>query len=417
VTGPAPDWERLKRHIRSCVTGKFELDPNLIHLNVMLKASPPLTVREAIETHRAGLNKDPAGYFFERDADGGPTRSMRETARVAGLAAKYLGLADVLQQRKLSGLDVIAQTTSTTMGLALLANGVTARSGQEVLMSTHDFFTWRDAWRFRSARGDLACREMQLYADPGSARLADEIVDTVAREIRKETRVLAMTWVHSNTGVKVPIGRIGQLVEALNAERAPENRILYCVDGVHGFGVEDADFQDFHCDFFAAGCHKWLFGPRGTGILCGAPESWQHLRETIPSMLPPGSDGARHTPGGVQCFEHVWAVAEAFEFVAGIGKTAIAQYTHGLATRLKKGLASLPGVSVVTPMAAELSSGVVCCDPGLDARQAKKDLLDDGIAAMTATDVDGTHYLRFSPSILNVEADIDKAIDAVSKLA
>ncbi|PWQ88693.1 aminotransferase, partial [Enterococcus faecium] len=85
-----------------------------------------------------------------------------------------------------------------------------------------------------------------------------------------QTRVLGMTWVHSGSGVKLPVGQIGALVHEANRNRDENDRILYVIDGVHGFGVEDMRFADLQCDYFIAGTHKWMFGPRGTGIICAA---------------------------------------------------------------------------------------------------------------------------------------------------
>ena len=61
----------------------------------------------------------------------------------------------------------------------------------------------------------------------------------------------------------------------LNKKRAEADRVLLCVDGVHGFGVEQESVGDLGCDFFVAGCHKWMFGPRGTGIVWGRADAWK----------------------------------------------------------------------------------------------------------------------------------------------
>jgi len=55
--------------------------------------------------------------------------------------------------------------------------------------------------------------------------------------VRPQTRVIAVTWVHSSTGLKIPVGRIADALKAVNARRSEEDRALLCVDGVHGFGV------------------------------------------------------------------------------------------------------------------------------------------------------------------------------------
>ncbi len=62
----------------------------------------------------------------------------------------------------------------------------------------------------------------------------------------------------------------------------PRDQYVVCVDGVHGFSAVDVDLPDLGCDFLATGTHKWLFGPRGTGILWG--RDWAPLTELIPSF-------------------------------------------------------------------------------------------------------------------------------------
>ena len=96
---------------------------------------------------------------------------------------------------------------------------------------------------------------------------------------------MALTWVHSSTGLKLPLRRIADALEAVNADRDGPARVLLCVDGVHGFGIEDVVLSDLGCDFFMAGCHKWLFGPRGTGIIAGTKQGWEAVLPTIPSFI------------------------------------------------------------------------------------------------------------------------------------
>jgi len=73
-------------------------------------------------------------------------------------------------------------------------------------------------------------------------------------------------------------------VAAANRGRAEQDRAFLCVDGVHGFGVEDETISSLGCDVFAAGCHKWIFGPRGTGVLCASAAAWSLSSPTIPTF-------------------------------------------------------------------------------------------------------------------------------------
>jgi large subunit ribosomal protein L19 len=118
----------------------------------------------------------------------------------------------------------------------------------------------------------------------------------------------------------------------------------------------DVDIPDLGCDFFIAGTHKWLFGPRGTGLIWGHPRAWLFTNAVIPTFnheaygiwmkdIPPIDVpyGAIMTPGGFHSFEHRWALSEAFRFHQAVGKARIAERIHALNDQCKEGLALMRG--------------------------------------------------------------------------
>jgi selenocysteine lyase/cysteine desulfurase len=205
--------------------------------------------------------------------------------------------------------------------------------------------------------------------------------------------------------------------------------MLLAVDGVHGFGVEAESPVELGADIFFSGCHKWLFGPRGTGVVWASASAWERLAPTIPTFygtayaawledrapegIPPGP---LQTPGGFNCFEHKWALADAFAFQDGIGRGEVSRRTLALATRLKDGLAEIGGVRLVTPRHEALSAGLVCVDvAGQDPGEVADRLRAEHgvIASVTPYAV---RYLRFGPSIANSEDDVDRVLEAVAQL-
>jgi isopenicillin-N epimerase len=383
-TKTPPSWGAVRR--------QFLLRRDRIHLGGFLLASHPAPVREAIERHRRRFDADPVDYLH--------ANYMEQEAAVLQGAADYTGGR---------GED-IALTDSTTMGLSLLYNGIDLRAGHEVVTSTHDFFVTRDALRLKAEQVGATVRKVRLY-DQGANASSDEIVRRVASAVTARTRVVALTWVHSSTGVKLPIRSIADALAPLNA-----GGILLCVDGVHGFGVEDVRLPDLGCDFFVAGCHKWLFGPRGTGIVWGRPEAWPHVRTTIPSFTETGSPGSRMTPGGFHSFEHRWALADAFRFQLRMRKGRVAARTRALNTRFKNGLAGMRHVTCHTPRSTALSAGLVCFEVRGRTPEEVVDYLarHDVIATVTPYD---PSYARVSPSILNTPAEIDRALSLLRKLS
>src|SRR5918998_994161 len=308
----ALDWAGVRR--------QFRLAPGWVHMSGLYLASHPAPVRRAISRHRRGLDANPVHYLHER----GP-----------GLEAAVLRAAGAYLRARPAD---IALTDSTTMGLGLLYNGIELRAGQEVLTTTHDFYATHEALRLKAGRSGAAVRRVQLYRDARRASV-EEIVSSLVAAVGPRTRVIALTWVHSSTGVKLPLARIAR---ALGERRRD---ILLCVDGVHGLGVENATVGSLGYDFFVAGCHKWLFGPRGTGLVWGRGGVWDTVEATIPSFSGSATPGAEMTPGGFHSFEHRWALGEAFRFHQTIGKARIAERIHALNDQCKDGLAKMRHVT------------------------------------------------------------------------
>jgi selenocysteine lyase/cysteine desulfurase len=400
LEGPAgPDWDAIR--------AEFDLSDEYVHLASLLIASHPRVVRRAIEEHRRALDTNPADYLHRRwalQADGIDEDGEEQVMRAA---ARYLETEP----------DLVALTDSTTMGLAMVYNGVAIRPDQEILTTEHEHGATQLSLEFRARRTGCAMRTISLYDDAATVDAAG-LVRALVDQIRPETRVVAITWVHSRSGVKLPVARIAAEIAARNQGRSTENRILLCVDAVHGFGIEDVTMADLGCDFFVAGCHKWLFGPRGTGIIWAPRHAWEQCLPTIPSFSGPvkQTPGRMMTPGGFHSFEHRWALAPAFDFHLAIGKAHVQARTHALATQLKRGLAAIPGVRLLTPMSDELSSSIIVFQvAGKTSEEVERALHARGIIA-TITPRQ-PNYPRLAPGILNTPEEMERTIEAVRALA
>ncbi|WP_437897855.1 aminotransferase class V-fold PLP-dependent enzyme [Sorangium sp. So ce124] len=396
---PADPWQGVR--------GEFNLSPAWIHMTGFLLASHPRPVREAIERLRRELDENPVDALHAHE----------DLAPVREAAAAYMGV----------GAEEIALTDSTTMGLASMYLGLPLEAGDEVLTTEHDHYSTHESLRLAAERTGAVVRKIALYAR-GSAATATEMAGAIEAALTPATRVVAITWVHSSSGVKTPVRAIAEVVARANQGRAPGERVVCCVDGVHGFGVEDVTMADLGCDFFAAGCHKWMFGPRGTGVLWGRRELWPMLRPSIPSFgkaayeawlrqqPPPPTTADMMSPGGFHSFEHRWALPAAFAFHRGIGKARVAARIHALNRQCKEGLKGMGHVTLHTPLDDALSAGIVCFEvAGMTPEAVVARLRERKIIASTSPYA--TSYVRVAPSLLNSEADVEAVLRAIRALA
>lgn len=400
-TDGGPDW--------SSVRDQFELSRDYIHLSSFFMTSHPRAVRDEIERHRRAIDANPLVYLHEN--------LPMMPGRVRASAAEYLG----------GTADEVGLTNSTTMGLAFVYHGLPLRAGQEILTTTHDHFVHHESIRLAAERAGAAVRKVPLYEGPG--RVSEEdIVRRIRRAVGPRTRAVGLTWVHSDSGLKVPVRRVAEALAEVNAGRAEPDRVLLIVDGVHGFGVEDEAVARMGCDFFAAGTHKWVFGPRGTGIVWAKAGSWNALRPVFPAfepatfaawlrgVSPPAMEASWVSPGGFQAFEHLWALPAAFDFHRRLGKPRVAARIHALNEQCKEGLARMGHVRLRTPAGSRLSAGIVCFDvDGMKPEEVVARLLARRVVASVSPY--GNPCARLAPSLLNSPEEVDVALREVRALA
>lgn len=407
----------------AAVRAQFDLAPDWMHFSQFYIVSHPKPVREAIERFRNQLDTHPFttvehGMGFDVFL-GEESREEPLPDRVTRVAAAYMG----------GRAQEVALTDSTTQGLALIYHGLTLKPGDEILCTTHDHYVHHEAIRLAAEKSGARTRRVALYDDPSTAS-ADEMVERLGRAIGPDTRVIGLTWVHSSSGVRIPARALTKAVAKVNAGRGKDDQILVVLDAVHGFGNQEEQIAHLGADFVAAGTHKWIFAPRGTGVVWVPEKNWGLIRPTIPTFyaLEPYAaweDERRPnapasiawiSPGGFKAFEHQWAMAEAFEFHSRIGRTRIAKRIAALNTELKQGLAKIPKVKVLTPMDPALSAGITCFEvEGQRASETVHKLHRRKIVASSSPYK--ISKARLAPSLVNDEREIEAALRAVREIA
>ena len=401
------DWESVRQ--------EFELAPDYVHLALFFLASHPRPVRQAIEDYKEKIDANP---FIAVDSAMFEPGNENIPAQVCRAIASYIG----------GDPQDIALTQNTTTGLALLYHGLPLREGDEILTTTHDHYVHHESIRLATGRCRATWRKIPLF-DSYNSISPDEIAQRIRKAIGPKTRAVGVTWVHSSSGVRLPIARIAERIADANRGRGENDRVLLIVDGVHGLGVEDPKITALGCDAFAAGTHKWMFGPRGTGFVWAKPAVWQKMRPVIPSFSSfepfeaweqehepqAPARAAWFSPGGFQAFEHYWALPAAVRFHQNVGTARITARIHELNAQMKEGLARVSNVQLYTPRDENLSAGIVCFDvKGMKPQQVVKRLLDQRIVASTTPY--RVSYARLACSVVNTPQEVDTALRTIRDL-
>ena len=139
---------------------QFLLDPAMAQFAAFVLSPHTKVLDAAITGYRDELGVDTENALL--------AGIDRETAVRTAAAAYHGGVA-----------EQYALTDSTTMGLGLMYGGLELGAGDEVLTTTHDFYSTEDSLRLLRQRTGASIQRVTLYDDPAQATV-DQMVERVA---------------------------------------------------------------------------------------------------------------------------------------------------------------------------------------------------------------------------------------------
>jgi selenocysteine lyase/cysteine desulfurase len=274
----------------------------------------------------------------------------------------FLGVPAALRQeaaRIVGGLaEDITLTPSTSSGLVTCAQGYRWSRGDEVLAPLGEFPSNIYPWKALETRG-VRFREAALWDghragasawDSTAPRSSDDLEARLLGAIGHATRVVAVSWVRFQDGLKLDLGSLGAACRARG--------VHLVVDGIQGAGTALPDLTGVSA--FATGGHKGLLAPQGQGFLWTDPafrqeltpsgtwlsveEGTEFIRASTDHQRAWKKDGTRLEPGSPSVIGCAGAL-ESFLTVNQAGVPAIAEHIRGLQVRFLEGLRDIPAWS------------------------------------------------------------------------
>jgi cysteine desulfurase/selenocysteine lyase len=301
--------------------------------------------------------------------------------------------------------EEIVLGNSTSHGLHLVANGLTWRSGDEVLLLDGDYPATALPW-LRLAEQGVQARWVRRRAGALS-------VEELSAAITSRTRVLALTWVDSFTGHTADLEALGEVCRAAD--------VLLVVNASQGIGARPLDVANTPIDAVVSCGYKWLCGPYGTGFTWLHPDLLAQLRPQQAYWLAMhagrGLDQMRDTTLrhdlGVRAYDtfctadffDVLPFTAAVELILNVGVDVIAAHDQRLVHQLLAGL-DAHCYRRISPAEGPSRSTLVVLDR-IDgtAERRHKHLAANGVDVAFR---EGN--LRLSPHLFNTTQDISRAI-------
>ena len=317
-------------------------------------------------------------------------------------------LADFLGVRP----EHLAWTSNTSQAMQRVLRSVDWRPGDEILVSSAEHVSTRDACRALERNQGVVVRTF-----PGEEG-DDALLSGLEAALRGRARLVCLSQVSTLDGRKLPAA------EAAGLSRSQGVPLM--LDGAQAVGQFPLEIPALDCDYYIASGHKWLLGPLGVGFLWVSPDRLDEFRpDFIPdasTWLKPGdprppATAVLRTELGTHNYALRIGLGRALEIQEALGPGRIERYVQGLVQLLFDELEDRSRVRIITPTKPGLASGIVALEfnelgeSGL--RKLVEDLLERGIVVKYQPE---RPALRVSVAAFNTREEIHRLVKALHAL-
>jgi selenocysteine lyase/cysteine desulfurase len=371
---------------------------NQIHFNNAGSGLMPRGVLDAITAH---LNREAniGGYESADDAE-------------AAVADAYTNVAEVLGAQRQN----IAVVENSTVAFFQALSAFDFKAGDVIVTTRNDYISNQLAYLSLARRAGVEVRRARDLVSGGTD---PQSVKELLRH--PGVRLLAVTWVPTNSGLIQPVEALGELAEAAG--------VPYLVDACQAVGQIPVNVAKLRCDFLSGTARKFLRGPRGIGFLYVSDRALQ--RGDFPLYIDMrGADwvsadsfapmpDARRFENWEFAYSLVLGLGEAARYALAVGVQRGGRRARELAATLRGKLSGLAGIRVLD-RGKELAAIVTIEVGGWDAGELSKLLRTRGVnssaslRAYAVIDMDekrAATALRLSPHYYNTEEEVDRAVE------
>ncbi|MBI1765083.1 MAG: aminotransferase class V-fold PLP-dependent enzyme [Acidobacteria bacterium] len=299
--------------------------------------------------------------------------------------------------------DEIAFAPNTSAGLAMIANGIGWRAGDNLVTAACEFPANVIPWQRVARKHGVEIR----FAQERDGRLETEEILSL---IDERTRAVTLSFVEFASGFRNDLVTIGRHCRARD--------ILFVVDAIQGLGALRLDVQAACIDALAADAHKFLLGPEGVALFYVSRRALERVKPTLVGWLsverpfdmdnfnqPWAANAQRFEPGALNT-AGVRGLGAAVELFLQVGLERIETHLLELGDYLCTGLRER-GYQLVSSRRPDEASAIIACQHDHHTAEQLYQQLEAQQIITTAR----LGRLRISPHFYNTHADIERLLE------
>jgi selenocysteine lyase/cysteine desulfurase len=373
---------RASRRPALAPAADYMFSPGLVYVQTGSLGPTPRPVMDRTLAAWRELEQNPVLYGY-----GAQEHAMDD---VRAQAASFLGAQK----------DELVLTRSTTDGMNWVAQGLGLGPGDRVLTTDQEHPGGRSGWDYVARKHGVI---LDIVTIPPGEHDAPAIVDRFAKAVTPRTRVFSFSHLLSSTGLRMPVAELSALARA--------HGCLAVVDGAQAAGGIAVDVKALGCHVYATSGHKWLLGPKGTGLLYLSAE----LGTRVDPVALQGGRAAYSESSGVCNLPGVLGLGAALDYLKGFGLAKIEAHNLALRNLAYAALRTVPKLTVLSAPPGPLASPLVTyrLPDGVPSRALQVRLMETHSVVVKVVPAQWFNGQRISTHLFNSEDDVDKLVAAL----
>ncbi len=373
----------------AAIQQSFSVTRGIVNLNNGGVSPSPRIVTEAFVRY-TWQQEDATAYTMWRILE-----PQSETVRT--------GLAEVFG----CSAEEIAITRNASESLEILLMGMDFKSGDEILTTTQDYPRMITTLKQREMREGL---KLNLIKIPLAPKNVDDIAAAFERAVTPKTKLILVSHQINLTGQILPVKKICDMARARGIETI--------VDGAHAFAQFDFKRDDLGCDYYGTSLHKWIYAPKGTGMLYVKKDKIGKIWALMASEDKNRNDIRKFEEIGTHSAAMRLAIGEAVLFHNAIGGKRKEERLRYLSRYWMNKLKDVPKVGFNTSFDLKQSCAIANFKiDGIDPVEIGNHLMSKHYIFTTPIVHDEFTGIRITPNVYTTLWELDRFCDVVEQIA
>ncbi|HEV8591225.1 MAG TPA: aminotransferase class V-fold PLP-dependent enzyme [Pyrinomonadaceae bacterium] len=303
--------------------------------------------------------------------------------------------------------EEIAITRNASESLEVLLMGMDLKSGDEILTTTQDYPRMLTTLRQRELREGLKLNLIKIPIAPANV---EDIAAAFERAVTPKTKLILISHQINLTGQITPVKKVCEMARARGIETI--------VDGAHSFAQFDFKRDDLGCDYFGTSLHKWIYAPKGTGMLYVRKEKIPKVWALMASEDKNKNDIRKYEEIGTHSAAMRLAIGEAVLFHNAIGGKRKEERLRYLSRYWMNNLKSIPKIGFNTSFDPKQSCAIANFKvDGVDPVALGGYLMSKHHIFTTPIVHDEFNGIRITPNVYTTIWELDRFCNAVQHVA